>query len=241
MVPTYERHYQNIMRGNDAAPRGDPVSEIYNAELTFRPGEMPGRQGINNKLGIMEGLMFVAGMFEQSWIAAVAPKARLELFTKQAAYGPRADGQFDNIEAALRRDPLTRRAVLILARPEEAGSADLPCTLSLAFSIRNKQLRVGVSMRSSDAIYGLPYDVVQFGLVAQVMARVLGVEAASASIHIANAHVYRSTQDLKPDGRGGSFEVKAKLRTWSEAIEWAYSQGLAMSKGLRPEGMIINV
>lgn len=246
MIPSYPDLYTAILRGPRSSPRGEETHEVYNATILFRPGEMPDREGINHRLGLMEGLMFVAGMFKPDWIQAVAPKARLDLFTEQAAYGPRTRDQFPAVENILRRDPQSRRAVVNLARASEAGMADMPCTISLAFSLRNGTLNTTVFMRSSDAIWGLPYDIVQFGLVAQVLAAVLKVQARSVCLYAANMHIYQTTQHLRPTGRGGSFQLAAVaerqlgMGDWFDAQDWAFEQAIALAEVGRANMVEVN-
>lgn len=240
MIPTYEEYFKTIMHGKPASPRGLVVREVFNANLRFRPGEILGRDKLNVNLGLMEGLQFVAGVFMKDWIAAIAPHARLDLFTLQAAYGPRGEGQFASAINALRVDPLTRRAVVILPTWSEGGTADAPCTTSLTFYIREGKLNATIHMRSSDAVWGLPYDVMQFGLVTQVMAKVLGVQAQSVLLQIVNGHIYDGTQHLVPNGRGGSFEVTADLKSWGSAMDWAWTNAQAMTEGKALEGVVVN-
>lgn len=238
MIPSYEQHFRTILRGNLASPRGKDVHEVYNATLLLRPGEMPGRKNLNYRLGIMEGLQFIAGIFRPDWIGAVAPNARLDLFTHQAAYGPRAVDQLPHVERALRRDRTSRQAVIVLAREDEVGTSELPCTTAMQFQIRNHRLTTTVIMRSSDAVWGLPYDVVQFGMLAQTLGKVLKAEASTLVLHIGNAHVYADTQHLAPNNRGGEFGVTEAPRDWFEAQDWAAEAAECMAAGRAPDGVV---
>jgi hypothetical protein len=214
------------------------VREIYDVTLRFRPGEMPGRKGLNKKLGLMEGLQTIGGFFEPQWIAAVAPNARLDLFTEQAAYGPRIAAQMPRVVAALLADHETRRAAVVLPTMDEAGLSTLPCTTAIQFSNRRGNLHATFTMRSSDAVWGLPYDIVQFGLLVQAVANVLKCDAVGARINIGNAHVYDGTQHLEPDDHGGGFKISELFPNWNAARDWAGMQAERMAAGLPVVGLV---
>ncbi len=86
------------------------------------------------------------------------------------AYGPRFVDQLPYILGCLRKDPTSRQAVVSLWRERPGPSADVACTLSLQWLIRNGALCCIASMRSSDAWLGVPYDVVSFSCMSAVVA-----------------------------------------------------------------------
>jgi hypothetical protein len=257
MIPSYENYFRSILgRGGRSNPRGLDVTEVFDAVIKFRAGEMPGRKKVNWSLGIMEGLQLIAGVFDKGAIARVAPKADLSLFTHQSAYGPRLAGQVPQVIAALREDPNTRRAVLVLPEQAEAGTAAMPCTAFIhlrvvpsAWSKSVGEVRPSlwatIGMRSSDAVYGLPYDVVQFGMLVGAVALCLDVDPGGATLNIDNGHIYDKTMGMQPDGSGGAFKIVPNYPVapeWPELREWALGQVAAAPwPDHTPRGMVVTV
>lgn len=118
------------------------------------------------------------------------------------AYGYRLRHEFglDQIKRAvdvLTNMPETRQAVLQIWKPEldmpqsdgEPVSKDIPCNVMSLLKVRKGRLHWTQIMRSNDIMRGLPYNIIQFTLLQQVMARWLGCEMGeyfhlSDSLHI---------------------------------------------------------
>ena len=81
------------------------------------------------------------------------------------AYGPRIKSQLDYVVSKLLQDPDTRQAGLTIWRENPPETKDVPCTVSIFFSIADGHLQCYVFMRSSDAWLGLPYDVFNFSML----------------------------------------------------------------------------
>lgn len=100
--------------------------------------------------------------------------------------------QWDYLKEELRRDPDSRRAVLHIRMPQDSVLAqkDVPCTLTLQFFIRDSTLHQVASMRSSDLILGIAYDIPAFTMFQELLAFELGVECGTYT-HISNSlHIY---------------------------------------------------
>lgn len=192
----YTRYYRKILKGHRGKPRGLDVSYITNATFGFVPGTTIHRNGDNPAIGFMEGLQFVAGYFDILQIQKVAPHAKLELFTGQSAYGPRTTGQFEKVIRELELDPFSRRAVVMIAHHDDELDSR-PCTLSMQFQIVEGELLTTVNMRSSDAIWGLPYDMIQWGMVTMAVQKCLKLLSSYIVVNMANSHVYDATM-VKP-------------------------------------------
>lgn len=202
----YETIYRNGIR---AKPRGLYVKELYDVSLQVKYGTVVTRNGLNQAIGIMEGLQFIACTFDYDAIKRVAPNARLELFTEQSAYGPRIKNMLHRVVKELKEDSDTRRAILMIANSYESG-AQLPCTISYQFHRPNEtMLNATVYMRSSDIVWGLPYDIVQFQMMLEAVAMCLGVDCGYVTIHIGNSHLYESTAlNRNNEGRRYSYSSK---------------------------------
>lgn len=160
---------------------------------------------------VAELLWYLSGSDSTEWIGYYAPFWRNisdDGETANSAYGarvfrarhPRVHGvdvvhresQWDRIKRELKDDRDSRRAVIHIRTAADSWLADkdVPCTLSLQFFIRDDQLHAVVSMRSSDLILGIPYDVVAFTLFQELMALELGVQLGKY-VHVSNSmHLY---------------------------------------------------
>lgn len=217
----YSRYYRTVTDGYFAKPRGLETTYLHNQVFYAESYIMWRRPHDNIMIGIMEGLQFMAGVFDIEQIKRVAPNAKLELFTGQSSYGPRCGTQVEEIVELLRKDKYTRQAVLLLSDPKEPF-AERPCTTSLQFQVnRFHSLTVTIDMRSSDAVWGLPYDIVQFNFMAHMVSACVGLPLRSLVINLANAHVYKSTALERPTFTQYSFSLPAILNQVDEWKEWA--------------------
>lgn len=100
--------------------------------------------------------------------------------------------QWDNVKSLLRKDIGTRRAVLNFRSEADVSedTKDLSCTNSIQFICRDRKLHAFVSMRSNDAIWGVPYDIFLFTSLHELMATELGVSLGEYHHHAASMHVY---------------------------------------------------
>lgn len=247
MNPLYPELLQHVHgTGMKVSPRGMETSEIIGGHVSLRAGEMVGRKGYNPLLGVAELLMVLQGTFDVEVIRAVAPKAKMSLFTYQAAYGPRTVDQMTPLVDELKRDPLTRRAVLYLTTPGEPLDQS-PCTTTIHFLRRAGIMNAVVSMRSWDAIYGLPYDIVMFGGLVQAVARAVhpGLQAGYVLVHAGSLHVYKDTASLG-EGAGdyGEFAMNlpAEPADWTSIQRWAGVQlDYLVDKRELPPGFVVEL
>lgn len=85
------------------------------------------------------------------------------------AYGPRILSQLDYIVNKLESDVDTRQAVLTIWRDNPPETKDVPCTVAVAFMIRDNKLNCHVFMRSNDLWLGYPYDVFNFSMLTHLV------------------------------------------------------------------------
>lgn len=190
---------QVVTDGRFVESRLGGTYEVAGLQVRTDAGTLVHRKGINYRLGWMEFLQLVAGVYDPERIKAVAPNADHTLFSEQSAYGPRVRAQLYLLLDHLAENPTSRQAVLYVAnRPEEACSSDMPCTETIQFLYRYGALETVVSMRSWDLIKGLAYDLVMFGGLAQVVANCLWkvgqtwVGTGELIVTAGSAHVYSS-------------------------------------------------
>lgn len=112
------------------------------------------------------------------------------------AYGPRLSegNQVQKVIEMLRLDPDSRRAVMTIYNgPKDlngGGGKNTPCTMSLQFFIRSGKLDLIATMRSSDVVWGVTYDVFQFTMLQEFVARMLNVSLGTFYFRTGSMHIY---------------------------------------------------
>ena len=114
------------------------------------------------------------------------------------AYGPKIMDQVNYVIEKLRNDPSSRQGVINIWREKPPATKDVPCTISMVFSIRDRKVNCHVFMRSSDAWLGVPYDVFNFSMVAHYITARLNegidlnphYEPGVLFLTAASAHIY---------------------------------------------------
>lgn len=115
-----------------------------------------------------------------------------------AAYGKRMRGpwvdQFEDTIRFLKMDNDSRHAVIVYRDPQEDRSVkktkDRACNISSMFLIRNGILNITQTVRSHDFIWGVPYNFMQFGYIAQAIAERLDVSVGHYAELNNSLHVY---------------------------------------------------
>ena len=101
--------------------------------------------------------------------------------------------QWQNLKELLKYDPDSRRASISFSRRainENINASDVSCTTSCQFLVRDGAVHLFVTMRSNDAIWGLPYDVFFFTLLQERLAIELNYNLGSYHHHVASFHIY---------------------------------------------------
>lgn len=163
---------------------------------------------INPAFAIVESLWILAGRNDADlinfWNPAL-PRFTGSSATYDGAYGHRLRNQFnlDQIETAyqaLAANPGSRQVVMQIWDPRvdmplsngTPATPDVPCNLSSVLKIRDGRLEWLQILRSNDVFRGLPYNIVQFTILQEVMAGWLGVELGTYN-HISDSlHLYES-------------------------------------------------
>jgi len=158
---------------------------------------------------IAETLWYISGNNSTEWISAYADfwnNISDDGKTANSAYGSRIFKphhyqrigvdrewtQWDYVKNELKQDRDSRRAIIHIRMPQDSmlANKDVPCTLTLQYMIRDDKLHQIVSMRSSDLILGIAYDVPAFMFFQEMLAYELDVGLGSYE-HISNSmHVY---------------------------------------------------
>lgn len=115
----------------------------------------------------------------------------------------RSFDQLNRAYHALLNSPESRQVVLqiwdpIVDFPDEKGkpaSADVPCNVISMLKVRNGKLDWMQVMRSNDIYRGLPYNLVQFSTLQEVIAGWLGIVPGSYNLLCDSLHCYESDGD----------------------------------------------
>lgn len=192
-----------------ASPRGQKIKESLGVQfrITNPRHRLPYVKARKFSMSylVAETIWYMSANDSTEWISRYAPfwkNITDDGVTANSAYGSRIFKphsrasesviQWDYVKEELRRDPDSRRAVIHIRSAHDSlhESKDVPCTLSLQFFIRGGALHLHVSMRSSDIILGLAYDVPAFTIMQETMANELGVELGEY-VHTSNSlHCY---------------------------------------------------
>lgn len=169
-----------LVYGEQVAPRDIVTREILNHTMVVDM-KRPVLTNAARKLGYR----FMAA--EAAWILSGSDRVdALRPFSQAiadfsddgvtffGAYGPRLREQLDYVVEKLRQDRHTRQAVASIWRVNPPTTRDYPCTLSSHFLVRDGTLHQFVTMRSSDAWLGVPYDVFSFSMWAGYVLLALG-------------------------------------------------------------------
>jgi hypothetical protein len=110
----------------------------------------------------------------------------------------RTGDQLSSAIALLRRDPATRRALVLFADPADVSAAnrDQPCAISLQLLMRAGRLEAITTMRSQSALMLLPYDAALFMTIHVWVAACLGVEPGPHVWLAHSFHIYEDELDL---------------------------------------------
>ena len=98
--------------------------------------------------------------------------------------------------AELKKNPESRRAIMIYTRPSMwleynlDGRSDFMCTNTVQYLIRAGQLHAIVNMRSNDSIFGFRNDRAWQKHVQEQLASELGVEVGDLIWQVGSLHVY---------------------------------------------------
>lgn len=108
--------------------------------------------------------------------------------------------QLDNAIAALKDDENTRRAMIMIFRPEDTNESSgfqtrIPCSISYQFLIRNNKLMVIYYIRSNDYFKHFPIDIwltqaMQMYICDQLQDVYPGLKVGSLNYYAGSLHAY---------------------------------------------------
>lgn len=201
MNTDYASHLSSILESRlSTSPRGLPTKEVIGSTFRWdmsRPLILDPMRKLNFTHSFGEAAWIISG--DNSLVGIRQYLKKWEDFsddgvTLNGAYGPPFREQMSYIIKTLSEDRFSRQAVLTIWRQRPGQSKDIPCTVALQFLIREGALHVIASMRSSDAWWGLPYDISTFSFMAYAVAIHLPVipKLGNGVLNIGSAHIYEN-------------------------------------------------
>jgi thymidylate synthase len=180
-----------------SAPRGMPIWERLGVSLRLR-------DAMDCVVGIPSRKLNYHFMVAEFWWIASASHD-VEMISKYCetiskfsddgkvffgAYGPPWNEQLEYVVNKLHEDKDSRQAVLTIWRPSPPATKDVPCTVAMQYLIREGKLNTIVTMRSSDAWLGLPYDIFNFARLGAMVAGELNVPQGWLQLNLGSLHLY---------------------------------------------------
>lgn len=191
-----------IRYGDVSSPRGlrtvDAGHVTMVLESPYAAFPLHTGRGVSKRIAAAEAVQLIGGFSLPRLLPASFDRFQEDDGSFWGAYGRRIGDQLAAVVRKLRGDRDTRQAIITLWSPVldnvEPPKRDHPCTVALGFRVRRDQLTLHVTMRSSDAWLGIPYDWAQFTQLQLTVANVLQVEPGpyyhtSWSLHLYDQHV----------------------------------------------------
>lgn len=138
----------------------------------------------------------IPGGAPQVWLAVASKDGTVNSNYGWCCYSEENGAQFGKVVAELKKNPESRRAVIIYTRPsmwEEYnvdGRSDFMCTNAVQYLVRDGQVHACVQMRSNDAIFGYKNDRAWQQTVLERVAAELGLPPGNLHWNAGSLHVY---------------------------------------------------
>lgn len=91
----------------------------------------------------------------------------------------------------IRCNPGSRRLVVSAWHPGNATAAILPpCQPTFTFNVQNDYLNCFVNVRSQDCVLGLPFDMIAYSTLLQIISQLTNKKKGNLIIYMTDAHIY---------------------------------------------------
>ncbi len=212
----WKQAYKSVTCANSVETRGGRTKEILHATMSI---SNPMQKWITCKYppisigyALAELIWILSGSNDAKtinfWNPAL-PKYAGEYKNYPGAYGDRIMNRygFNQLETAyhtLVSCPESRQVVLMIWDPKTdlpqnngtPNNEDIPCNICSLVKVRNQELEWTQIMRSNDLVLGLPYNLVQFTSLQEILASWLHVEVGTYN-HVSDSlHIYEKSEPL---------------------------------------------
>lgn len=200
----------HILRQPMSDSRGGLVKEALHQTIVLtepwrREVLTPGRHA-SLPAQIAETMWLLAGRDDVEWLATYLPRApefsddgkvwRGAYGKRLRSWRTRTAGPFDQLAwviELLRKDPLTRRAVMAIYDPDvdTQDGKDIPCNDFLQFQAREGKLHAHIFIRSNDLMWGWSgINAFEWSVVQEIVASMTGNQMGELRFSISNLHLY---------------------------------------------------
>ncbi len=101
--------------------------------------------------------------------------------------------QLNRVIQQIKSDPDSRRHLISAWNPSELSRMKLPpCHLLYQFYVSEGKLSTFVFMRSVDCFLGLPFNIVDYALLTQMVAQVTDLVPNELIFYLGDAHIYKN-------------------------------------------------
>lgn len=204
----YESQYRNLLinclqNGVKCDARNDATIALINTTITAdcSDGKLPliTTKKVNYQAAIVETLWFMKGYTNLEYLH----KHGVHIWDQWAddngdlgpIYGDQWGRQLDTVLYEAHRQPFSRRLLVNSWQLDDLDIMALP-PCHYAFQIVNYYeaselcTDLVVTMRSSDAFIGIPFNLVNYGVLLHIISKELGSHARNLHINSANFHIY---------------------------------------------------
>jgi thymidylate synthase len=200
-----------LRRGEENGSRNGTVKELTHVGITLtnplqREILLEGRKA-NIAAQIAETMWVLTGRSDMDFLTKYLPRAADysdDGVVWRGAYGPRLRAwpgslgdepldQWQHCLDLLKKDPLTRRAVMTIYDPTEdtPDGLDIPCNNWITFSSRLGRLDMHVGIRSNDLLWGWSgINAFEWSAMLEISAGLLGIQPGSLHFSTTSLHLY---------------------------------------------------
>lgn len=101
--------------------------------------------------------------------------------------------QIDNLLKRIKEKPTCRRLIVTAWNPSELDQMALPpchCFFQVNCDVNTNEMDLDVYIRSNDLALGCPYNLIGYGSLLMIIAKMTGYTPRYLNYHVGNAHVY---------------------------------------------------
>lgn len=205
----------DLLNADEYGPRGYKTKELLNTSFTLidptKSFVTLNERNLSVSYIVGELLWYLMGKNDLTFISQFSKfweKITDDGITSNSAYGYIIKNKFnfDQLEyvvETLKQDKDSRRAIIVINTPfyNQINSKDIPCTMNLQFIIRDNKLNMYTNMRSNDFNFGLPYDIIYFTTLQEMVYNKLKntyykLALGTYNHHSISTHVYERDYNM---------------------------------------------
>lgn len=119
----------------------------------------------------------------------------------------RSINQIDNVIAAIKKNPESRRHIVTAWNPGEVDTMALPpCHAMFQFFVQEGELSCQLYQRSADLFLGVPFNIASYALLTMMVAQVCGLKPGEfvhtfGDLHLYSNHLDQAREQLSREPR----------------------------------------